>query len=273
MFSLSNITKRINQTLVQEVPLTLIKPCKHQSRQQVTKQGIDSLTASILENGILQPLTATLNDEGGFTLIAGHRRLLAAKRAGLLTVPIIVLEKDEKEAAILNIVENIQREDLNFFEQARAIKTLIDELNLTQKEVAVKLSLSQPSVANKLKLLSFTKEIQDIITQNKLTERHARAVVRINTSKQKKALEYIINNSLNVKQTDEYINKLLFPKTIKKQKVIVNIKDIRLFSNTITKAVNILKKAGVDTHLEQNEDETCFFYTIKVPKKERQEVK
>ncbi len=266
MLSFNTFAKKINQTIVEDVFISLIIPCPYQSRNLITKKGIEDLEQSIIENGILQPLTATINDNGQYQLISGHRRLIAAKRAGLNKVPVIVLEKTDKEIAVLNIVENIQREDLNFFEEAQAIKTLIEELNLTQTEVAKKLSLSQPAVANKLKLLIFEESFQRKIIENNLTERHARAISRLEKEKREKALNYIIKNNLNVKFTDEYINSLLQPKKPKKQSIIINIKDIRIFKNTLVKAVSLMQKAGINTEVNEREDENDIFYTIKVKK-------
>ncbi len=266
MLSLSNFTKKLNQKVVEDVLISLIKPCPYQSRNVITKQGIEDLALSIKENGILQPLTATLTKDGEYQLISGHRRLIAARNAGLNKVPVIVLEKTDKEIAVLNIVENIQREDLNFFEEASAIKTLIEELDLTQAQVAQKLSLSQPAIANKLKLLCFSEEMQFKFISAKLTERHARAVSRLNEDKRDKAIDYIIKNNLNVKLTDEYINFLLSPKKIKKQNILINIKDIRIFKNTINKAVNLMQKAGINTEVQESESDEDIFYTIRVPK-------
>ncbi len=267
MLSLSNLTKRLNQTIVEDVLISLIIPCPYQSRNVATKKGIEDLSSSIIENGILQPLTATMTDDGQYQLISGHRRLIAAKKAGFNKVPVIVLEKTDKEIAVLNIVENIQREDLNCFEEAAAIKTLISELKLTQTQVAQKLSLSQPAVANKLKLLSFNLHLQKKMIEANLTERHARAVSRLEETKKEKAIDYIIKYNLNVKQTDEYINFLLEPKRKTQQNVIINIKDIRIFKNTISKAVEIMQKAGIQTELNETESEEDIFYTIRVPKK------
>ncbi len=266
MLSLSNFTKKLNQKIVEDVLISLIIPCPYQSRNLITKQGIEDLALSIKENGILQPLTATLTKNGEYQLISGHRRLIAAKKAGLLKVPVIVMEKTDKEIAVLNIVENIQREDLNFFEEAMAIKTLIEELNLTQTQVAQKLSLSQPAIANKLKLLSFNEAMQLKIVSANLTERHARAVSRLEEDKRDKAIEYIVKHELNVKLTDEYINFMLAPKKSKKQNIIINIKDIRIFKNTINKAVVIMQKAGIKTELKETENDEDIFYTIRVPK-------
>ena len=255
-----------NETTVSQISPTLIDPCPYQPRKLLNRQALEDLTENIKENGILQPLTATRLPNGRYQLIAGHRRLLAASKAGLETVPVIVLEKSQEEIAVLAVIENLQREDLNYFEQALAIQSLMTNLNLTQAQVGQKLSLSQPAVANKLKLLQFSKDQQLKILAFNLTERHARAISRLPSEKQDKAIEYIIRNNLNVSATDKYINSLLTPKPKHKQKTIINIKDIRIFTNTINKAVKIMQSAGVKADYNTQEDENFIHYQISVPK-------
>lgn len=251
---------------VLQIPPSMILPCPYQPRKLLNKQALQELADNIKENGILQPLTATKLSDGRYQLIAGHRRLLAATKAGLATVPIILLDKTDEEIAVLAVIENLQREDLNFFEQATAIQSLMHSQNLTQAQVGQKLSISQPAVANKLKLLQFSKEQQMKILAFNLTERHARAISRLPNEKQDKAIEYIVKNNLNVKATDKYVNSLLAPKNRHKQKKIINIKDIRLFTNSITKAVKLIQSAGVKADYNQQEDEDCIYYQITVPK-------
>ncbi|MEG2191825.1 MAG: ParB/RepB/Spo0J family partition protein [Oscillospiraceae bacterium] len=249
-----------------QIPIDAIRPCPFQPRKLLNKQALEDLTQSIKENGILQPLTATRIDDGEYQLIAGHRRLLAAGKAGLKTVPVLVLDKSNQEIAVLSVIENLQREDLNYFEQAMAIQTLITQLHLTQSQVGEKLSLSQPAVANKLKLLQFSKEKQLRMLASNLNERHARAISRLPAEKQDRAIDFIIKNQLNVTKTDKYINSLLNPKQRTKQNTIISIKDIRLFTNTISKAVKLMQLAGFDTHYQQQEEGEYIKYSIIVPK-------
>ena len=248
-----------------QIPPHYISPCPFQSRISYKRRDMEALIASIKENGILQPLTATRTDDG-FQLISGHRRLYAAKILGLETVPLVVMDKTDEEIAVLCTVENLHREDLNFFEQAVAIKQLSDSLGLTQTEIGQKLSLSQSAVANKLRLLTLDEGLQKEILKNSLTERHARALCRLPRDKQQKALEHIVKQNLNVSQTDSYIEKLLNP-TPKKQKPHIYIKDIRIFTNTITKAVGIMKTAGFAPLVQQNTREDAVEYHITIPLK------
>ena len=255
-----------NENTVSQIPVSQIVPCPYQPRKLLNKTALEELSENIKENGILQPLTATRLSDGRYQLIAGHRRLLAATKAGLVTVPVIVMDKTDDEVAVLAVIENLQREDLNYFEQAMAIQSLMNKLNLTQAQVGQKLSISQPAVANKLKLLQFSKEQQIKLLASSLTERHARAISRLPSEKQDKAIEYIIKNNLNVAATDRYVNSLLSPKPKHKQKKIINIKDIRLFTNSITKAVKLIQSAGVKADYNQQEDDNCIYYQITVPK-------
>lgn len=265
MFTTALKSKSTLQTVIQ-IPVSEILPCPYQPRKLLNKQALEDLTLNIKENGILQPLTATILENGQYQLIAGHRRLLAAKKAGFETVPVIVMDKSDEEIAVLSVIENLQREDLNYFEQTAAIQSLITKLNLTQSDVGKKLSLSQPAIANKLKLLQFTKEQQMKMLAFNLTERHARAISRLPTEKQDKAIDFIVKNNLNVNQTDQYINSLLLTKEKHKQKTIISIKDIRIFTNTITKAVKLMQSAGIPAGFTQKEDNNSIHYQITIQK-------
>ncbi|MEG0020189.1 MAG: ParB/RepB/Spo0J family partition protein [Oscillospiraceae bacterium] len=241
-----------------------IAPCPYQTRENYSRQGLEQLICSIKENGILQPLTATKTAQG-YQLIAGHRRLIAAKILKLETVPVVVLKKSETEIAVLCTIENLHREDLNFFEQARAIQLLIEKLGLTQAQAGEKLALSQPAIANKLRLVQFTKSEQEQMIKGEFTERHARAVCRLDKERRQKAIEYIIAHSLNVSATDSYIESLLDSRKKPRQKTIIKIRDVRLFTNTITKAIKIMKTAGFEPLYEQNSTEDAMVYKIVIP--------
>ena len=245
------------------VEISKISPCPYQTRYTYNREHMQQLIESVKQNGILQPLTATRCGDG-YQLVAGHRRLFAATILKMETVPLIVVDKTAEEIAVLCAVENMHREDLNFFEQAAAIKLLIDQLGLTQQQAGDRLGLSQSAVANKLKLLQFEKHISDGIIKNNLTERHARALARLEKPKQLKALEYILKHQLNVAQTDRYIEKLLGPAK-QKRKTVIHIKDIRIFANSINKAVNLMKSAGFDAQIHQNITETAAEYKIVIP--------
>ena len=200
-----------------------IRPNRAQPRATFDNNAIIRLADSIRRYGILQPLTvrpAEDDDLYSYELIAGERRLRAAKMLGYLTVPCVILSVDESTSAEMAIIENLLREDLNMFEQAYGFKKLIENHSLTQDEVARRMSLSQSAVANKLRLLKLTFEEQKLILETNLTERHARALLRLDDQESRAdAIRHIATNKLNVRQTEEYIDCLFFNKTNILQKV------------------------------------------------------
>lgn len=204
-----------------------IRPNRAQPRAEFEQNSIIRLADSIRRYGILQPLTVRASDPEdiyGYELIAGERRLRAAKMLGYLTVPCIIMEVSEQISAELAIIENLLREDLNVFEQAYGFKKLIENHHLTQEEVARKMSLSQSAVANKLRLLRLSYEEQKLILETELTERHARALLRLeNSSERLDAIRYISEHKLNVQATEHYIEDVLRQeKTEKEAKISTN---------------------------------------------------
>ncbi|MBQ9783297.1 MAG: ParB/RepB/Spo0J family partition protein [Clostridia bacterium] len=190
-----------------------IRPNRAQPRAEFEQNSIIRLADSIRRYGILQPLTVRASDPEdiyGYELIAGERRLRAAKMLGYLTVPCIIMEVTEQVSAELAIIENLLREDLNMFEQAYGFKKLIENHHLTQEEVARRMSLSQSAVANKLRLLKLNYEEQKLILETDLTERHARAILRLeNNGKRIDTIRYISDNRLNVQASERYVEELL----------------------------------------------------------------
>ncbi len=277
-----------------------------QPRKYFEEEAIERLAESISIYGILQPLTVrkissvicgnsnknTENNSltqkkssdstpasqktakniseiirGNYEIIAGERRLRAAIKLGMEKVPCIIIEADDKKSAELAIIENIQRENLNIFEQAGAIASLIDIYGLTQEQVAKQLSSSQSYVANKLRILRLTAPERDMIISCSLTERHARSLLRINDIKLRfDTLKYIAEKQLNVASTEAYIDKLLTtpdkPETHRTQKFI--LKDIRIFFNTIDHAVDLVRSAGIDIVSERNQCENEIELLIRV---------
>ena len=193
-----------------------IRPNRAQPRATFDNNAIIRLADSIRRYGILQPLTIRPAEDDelySYELIAGERRLRAAKMLGYFTVPCVILSVDESTSAEMAIIENLLREDLNMFEQAYGFKKLIENHSLTQEEVARRLSLSQSAVANKLRLLKLTFEEQKLILETNLTERHARALLKLDVTETRiETIRYIATNKLNVRQTEEYIDCLFFNK-------------------------------------------------------------
>lgn len=234
------------------------------------------LADSVRRYGILQPLSvrrATDERDGAFyEIIAGERRWRAAKIIGLNEVPCVIFEVDSRKSAELALIENIQREDLNVFEQAAAIASLIDVYGMTQEQAARQLSSSQSYIANKLRILRLTPPERSLIIKNKLTERHARALLRIEDQQARlKALERIIEKDLNVGDSEKYIDSLLAPavEATRNIKAKAIIKDLRFFYNSVDRAVNILKDCGVNVITEKKEAPGETAILIRIPRAQR----
>ena len=253
-----------NDNKVLEIPIIKIRPNKAQPRKTFDETELAALSASISENGILQPLSVR-------KISAGERRLRASVLAGLRKVPCIVLKCSEKESAIYALLENLQRSNLGIFEEARGISKLIRRYGLTQEEAANRLGKSQSTIANKLRLLRLTYEEQEWIVNAGLSERHARALLRIeDDALRHEALSKIISENLNTSQTDELVGILInsVPKTSKSKgtsKAV--IKDLRIFLNTINKAIDTMRLAGIDAQSDKKDTDNFIEYTIRIPKR------
>ena len=267
---LNFISKTDNK--ISELPIVKIRPNKSQPRKQFCEDELKSLSKSIRENGILQPLTVRKVTCGEFELIAGERRLRASVMAGLKKVPCIIIKCSDRESAVYALLENLQRSDLGFFEEARGIARLIRRYGLTQQEAANRLGKTQSTVANKLRLLRLTYDEQEWITNAGLSERHARALLRLSDENtRREALSKIIAENLNVNQTDRLVERLInyTPKPEKRRGLSkAVIKDVRIFVNTINKAIDTMRLAGIDAKADKKDNENFIEYTIRIPKKQ-----
>lgn len=261
-----------NENKISDIPIIKIRPNKAQPRKVFNEEDLNALSQSIAENGILQPLTVRKVSATEYELIAGERRLRASVMAGLRKVPCIVIKCSEKESAVYALLENLQRSDLGMFEEARGVSRLIRRYGLTQQEAAVKLGKTQSTIANKLRLLRLTYEEQEWIENAGLSERHARALLKLgDEGARREALSKIISENLNVQQSENLINLMLnsSPKNNKKQgfsKAV--IKDVRIFVNTINKAVDTMRLAGIDAQTDKTDTDNFIEYTIRIPKKQ-----
>lgn len=243
-----------------------ITPNPFQPRRDFEKEKLSLLTESIKENGIIQPLTVR-KTRNGYELIAGERRLRAAKEAGLRQVPCVLGKYTDEQSSVLALVENIQRSELNFFEEADAIGRLLVCHELTQEDIAKKLGKSQPAVANKLRLLRLPPQTRKRILSASLTERHARCLLRLPDEKSvNRALDVIILNELNVAESEALVEKMLGGKTKKKGKKTAVIRDLRLFCNTLDKAVKSIRHTGAAVTVNKNETADMVEYVISMPK-------
>lgn len=254
-----------------EIPARKIRPNKTQPRQTFYEEDLRSLSQSISNNGLLQPLTVRKLKNDEYELVAGERRLRASVMAGFTKIPCIVMKCSDKDSAIFALIENLQRKDLGMFEEARGINRLIRKYGITQEQAAIQLGKKQSTVANKLRLLRLSYDEQDWIIQAGLSERHARALLKIqNEDSRKEVLSHIIAENLNVKETEKYISSLLDNKKVQPlhnnvdKKIVV--KDVRIFVNTISRAVDTMRMSGIDAVSNKEETDDYIEYTVKIPK-------
>ena len=257
-----------------------ITPNPSQPRRFFTDDAILRLADSIRLHGIIQPLAVRRPENGsGYELVAGERRLRAAKRLGLSQVPCVLVDADSEESAHMAIVENIQRENLNMFEQAQAIYTLMQVHCLTQEKIAEQLSCSQSYVANKLRLLKIPEEDKAEILAASLTERHARALLRIKDPERRRiAMRAVIRREMNVAAAEEYIDGLLeaqkhpaadggaCPSGEKEKTSRIFVRDVRLLYNTIDRAVETVRLSGIDVETQRLERADDTRIVIIIPK-------
>ncbi len=260
--------KSINRVLM--IRVEAIRPNPAQPRRHFDEEELLSLSRSIQKNGLLQPLTVRKLGEDRYELIAGERRLRAAKLAHCRAVPCLVVSVSEQQSAVFALLENIQRQDLSFFEQARGILTLMETWGISQEEAAGRLGMAQSTLANKLRLLRLPEQIQKLVSAQGLTERHARALLRLTKEEeQRQILEEIKIHDLNVAQTEQLIAKLLQeagkPKAQKPKPVRI-VKDVRIFYNTITNAVNLMRQSGIDAVAQRRESEEYIEFLLQIPK-------
>lgn len=238
----------------------------YQPRKVFEPESLRQLSDSLKQYGVLNPLTVRRVGTG-YELIAGERRLRAAKIAELTDVPCIVMNATEEVSSAIALVENLQRRDLDFFEEAWGYKSLIEQHGLTQDEAAHRVGRTQSAVANKLRLLKLSPRNMQLVLDGNLTERHARALLRLPTEEERlTTTEYIIEHELNVNRSEQYIEKLLQAPPVKSEGHVLRvIKDVRLFLNTVDKAIGIMQEAGVDAKVIREEQESEIVVRISIP--------
>ena len=253
---------------VVQIPVEMIIPNPAQPRKIFTEKELEELTNSIKEYGVLQPLLVKRGEGKKFILIAGERRWKASKLAGLQRVPVIIKNLDEPEAALIALVENLQREDLNFLEEAKAYRKLMEDFNLTQGEIAERVSKRQSTISNKIRILALPEELQEMLMASKLTERHARALLKLSDEKdRKRVLKRVIDNNLNVKQTEKLIDDLLAGKEeAYRKKNKINYISYKIYLNTIRKAFNQVKNVEKNAKFIENDAGEFLEVKILIPK-------
>lgn len=251
---------------VVNLPMSMIKPNPYQPRKHFDMTSLRELSASIEEFGVIQPISVRRVDDG-FEIIAGERRFRAAENIGLTEIPAIIMNADEHKSALMALLENLQREDLCFFEIAEGYQKLIREQGMTQDDLARKLGKSQSTVANKLRLLRLSPRVKKIIRDFSLSERHARALLNIpDEDRQLAAVQTICRERLNVQQSEELVKKIMSQPVEPPQPKVKTptSKDVRIFTNTLKKALDIMRENGVCADMQKTDREWGVEYLIKV---------
>lgn len=247
------------------LPVESIHPSPYQARKNFDEKEIVGLALSIQQNGLLQPISVRRDPElGGYELIAGERRLRACKQIQMQKIPAILCDYQDEQTASLSLLENLQRQDLNPFEQARGIQAVIALWGCTQSDAAHRLGMAQPTLANKLRLLQLAEPLQDFVVEQGLNERQARAVLRLPEPMRKDALQQIYQKQMNARMADDYVAQLLQPPK-EKPKQIRLVRDVRIFVNTINHAIAVMTESGVPATSKKTEGEGYIEYTVRIP--------
>ena len=260
--------KKKSKPRLMEIPVDALQAGSHQPRKDFAKDELVSLADSIRQNGILQPLLVR-RCNGEYEIVAGERRMRAAKLAGLQTVPCMLIDMEEEDAAVCSLLENLQRQDLSFFEEAEGIALLIHEFGMTQSQAAERLGKQQSTIANKLRLLRFSEKERILLCQYSLSERHARALLRIEDDVTRfKLLREVGEKELTVARTEALVEQTISgtDSTKKTRRPTIIVKDVRIFFNTVAHAVDLMRQSGINASEEQNETEDCIEYVIRIPK-------
>ena len=260
------------------LPVEDIAPNPGQPRTQFSQPELEELAGSIRALGLLQPLTVR-RGEHGWELVAGERRLRAfqalgreeipailAEMDGLRQVPCLSVQADGQTSSLFALVENLQRRDLDFWEEALALRRLQEDFALSQEELARRLGKSQSAIANKLRLLKLPQEVLSSLRDAGCTERHARALLRLPDGEaQRRTADRVIRDKLTVAQTEALVESMLRAPPPKKRHPVLIVKDVRLFLNTISHSLDVMRSAGVDAQCQRQDDQDAITLTIRIP--------
>ena len=250
------------------IPQENIAPNPNQPRQRFDYDELEGLAQSIRQNGILQPITVR-QTETGFELISGERRLRAARLVGLTKIPAIVAELDNKNSAVFSLIENLQRQDLDCFEEAEAIDRLVTDYGMSREELSRKLGKAPSTLSNKLRLLRLPEDMRYRLTRGGLSERHARALLQLDNDEQRaRALGIMLDRHLTVQESERLVEQML-AKTGKNRTSFRGVRDVRVFINTLNHAVDAIRRAGVDADAAKSETPEYIEYIVRIPKLEQ----
>lgn len=253
------------------IPIDEIAPNPYQPRKEFSGSSLEELAASIKEYGVLQPVNVRKIGAGGYELVSGERRLRASKLAGMGVIPAVIIEVVEQDSAVIALIENLQREDLNFMEEAEGYHNLINDHGMTQEELAKKVGKKQSTIANKLRLLKLNSKIKKRVLENELTERHARALLKLPEEVlQEKALDSIIKRALNVKKTEDMVEKMLDEVAVAseppKKNRIKGKMNYNIYVNTLKNTCKELLKTGCRVEYDQVDKGPFIELTVRIPK-------
>ena len=249
------------------IPQEDIYPNPNQPRSRFDFDELEGLAQSIRQNGIIQPTAVRVNASGNYELISGERRLRASRLVGISLIPCIIMEASDEKSALFALIENMQRSDLGFFEEASAIEKLIVDFNMSRDDVCRKLGKAAPTISNKLRLLKLPEDVRLKITQEGLTERHARALLRLPTRAQlDRALSIISDKRLNVAESEKLIDQMLSADKSSKKPTVKLFKDVRIFVNTLNHAVDTMRRAGIEADSAKSETDEYIEYIVRIPK-------
>lgn len=263
-FSLADTATTVMQNKIVKVSVDQIYPNPFQPRKTFDEAALNDLAASIQLYGVLQPLLVAPGENGQYLLIAGERRLRASKMAKLSEVPVIVTDYTTQQIAEIALIENLQREDLHFLEEAEGYEQLLKEFHLTQEAMAQRVGKKQSTIANKLRLLKLSNECRKLLVENNLSERHARALLKLeDDDKRQEVLKVVAQRKLSVRQTEAYIESLLkVAPPAKRRMMIVN--DVRIYLNSIKQVVGAIKESGIPVNMDQEVDGDDVIVTLRI---------
>jgi len=250
------------------LPLDKVQANPYQPRRFFDRNSLDELAASIREYGVLQPISVRMRGNYRYELVAGERRLRASKLAGLSSIPAVVINISDQDSAVLALIENLQRQNLHFLEEAEGFQNLMTDYGLTQEEMAERVGKNQSTIANKLRVLRLSKEIQKILIEHELTERHARALLKLTDNLlQIEILKKVVKHGLTVRKTEELVEEALRkpePQDTGTSVIQHYIRDIRILANTIKGNLEMVQKSGVDTQFDMVQTEDGYDIHIKL---------
>ena len=248
------------------LPTARIRPNPMQPRKHFDTGGLQELAGSIRQYGVLQPLTVR-KAGGAYELVAGERRLRAARLAGLTEVPCLLADVDEEASGMLALVENLQRRDLDYIEEAEGLQKLMQQYHLSQEQAARRIGKSQSAVANKLRILRHPPSVLQALREHHLTERHARAALRLPESRRTPALEKMARDKLSVRQADKLVDQMLAAPNSPSpcRRTIPMVRDVRFFVNTLQHAVDLMTQKGIQATTHCDKHDGCLEYIVRIP--------